>query len=190
MKYKNAKVISHPRAGSHYFAKLLNDNFFHKDNYLDLYAGHSEHHVVHLKTPNTAVFYIYRNNTDTIKSMFVMRDRLGLVANNIEEFRTKKLSKMHNRNIKSRALFNGKPVNIVDTYLSNKNLTIDEYLDQHKQFWNKKAMFIVNYQALQENFESCMLAIAQFLESDKTEFVNEHQRVGWHDAKDQKKIFS
>lgn len=190
MKYKTAKVISHPRAGSHYLAKLLNANFFHKDSYLELYAGHGSGHLQHLKSPSTAVFYIYRNSEDTIKSMFVLRDRFGLVADNIEEFKTKKLNEMHNKNISSNAVFNGKSVTDVDTYFSTIPLTIEEYLKEHREFWYRPGLFVVNYQALIEDFQQSMGAIAFHLGSDRREFINVTKRVGWYDASDEEKIFT
>ena len=190
MKYKHAKVVSHPRAGSHYLAKLLNINFFNKKSYLDLYAGHAKTHVTHLTVPSTAVFYIYRDNPSTIKSMYVLRDRFGLIADSLEEFKSKKLSNMHSRNIKSKAIFNGELITEVDTYFCNVNLTIEEYLNEHKKFWKPRANFIIFYPALIEDFENCMYAINQFLEGDKTEFIRETKRIGWYDAKEDKKIFS
>jgi len=190
MKYKTAKVIGHPRSGSHFLAKVLNDNFFHKKDYLKLYAGHSKTHVSQLKYPGTVVFYIHRNNEDTIKSMFILRNRLGLVANTIEEFKSKKLSDMHNKNIISEAICNGKLVTEVDTYLSTINLTIEEYLDEHKEFWRQKAMFIINYDALLKDYNKYMQEIATYIGSKRTEFIRETSRMGWYDKDDIKEILS
>ena len=191
MKYKNVKVVGHPRSGSHYLAQLLNINFYHHHDYLTLYAGHSKGHIAWLKQPSTAIIYIYRDNTDTIKSMFKLRDRFGLVAKDIKEFRTKRLSQMHNANIESKAIFKGKIVTVVDRYLSTIHLTIDEYLDEHKSYWSKKASFVVKYDALLEpHFQPTMLAIADFLGSENGEFIRETKRIGWYDASDEEKIFT
>jgi hypothetical protein len=194
MKYVAAKVISHPRAGSHYFAKLLNDNFFFRKDYLTMYAGHSKAHTAHLRSPGVAVFYIYRNNEDTIKSIFKIRDRFGLVANSIEEFKEKKLCDMRGNRIDSTAIYdNGntqKVVTKVDTYLPGINMTVEEYLNDHKKFWKTRAHFIIYYDALMQDFDNCMYAVNLFLGADKTEFVNETKRIGWYDAKEGGKIFS
>lgn len=188
MKYKTAKVVSHQRAGSHYLAKLLNDNFFHEKDYLSLYAGHSKGH--YKKYPGAVIFYIYRNNRDTINSIYNLRNRFGLIADSIEEFKTKKLSNMHSTNIVSKAMLNDKIVTDVDTYFSTVHVTIEEYLEEHKKFWNTRADFIVNYDALIQNFIPCMKAIAIFLGSELEDFKNEREQIGWHDAQYDKKIFS
>lgn len=197
MKYKNAKVISHPRAGSHYFAKLLNKNFFHRDNYLELYAGHSSAHKQHLNAPSTVVFYIYRNDEDTLKSMYKLRDRLGLKTRNFETFLTSRLKDMNDRSIKSEAIFNNgktkKIITAVDSYMGQFSVTPPEYLDIHKAFWmeiNRPNFLVVSYDSLINNFTEEMKLVAWFIESDKKEFKNIDQRIGWYDKRYEKKILS
>jgi len=197
MKYNTAKVISHPRAGSHYFAQLLNVNFFNKDSYLELYAGHSDHHKNWLNNPNTAVFYIYRNNEDTIKSMFNMRNRLGLVADNIKVFKSSTLKSMHNKNIKSETIRNvagnKELITEVDTFLAGYDQTPEEFLNSHKRKWLKLAnsnFYAVSYDVLKIEFKYEMLMIAKFLGSDKTEFTQEYNRIGWYDKNEPEKNFS
>jgi len=197
MKYKTAKVIAHPRSGSHYLAQLLNINFFHLPNYLPLYAGHGKHHLAHLKRPDTAVFYVHRNNEDSIKSMFVMRNRLGLVANSLEEFKNTKLSDMRSTNIKSEAIRNipgiREEIDIVDTYLGQFNSTPGDYLNEHKEFWKsllRQNYMCISYESLINNFDKTMLTIAKFLGSDKTAFIKDTTRVGWYDRNEPSRKFS
>ena len=196
MKYKAAKVISHPRAGSHYLAHLLNINFFHLPNYLPLYAGHSTAHMRYLDRPDTAVFYIYRDNVNTIESMYNMRNRFGLVANSFEEFKNTRLCDMHNVNIKSEAIKdNGikkELVSDVDTYLSRFDQTPEEYLNAHKKFWlniHQSNYHVLMYEDLLYEFEHTMEMIAWFLESSKHEFIQEEKRIGWYDKYDTKEKF-
>jgi len=197
MKYKTAKVIGHPRSGSHYLAQLLNINFFHLPTYLPLYAGHGEHHRKHLNSKNTAVFYIYRNNEDSIKSMFVMRNRLGLIAKDLEEFKKTKLSNMCSTNIKSEAVRNvpgqKEYINIVDTYLGQFKLTPEEYLNRHKNYWIdiiKPNYLKISYDDLLADFPNMIKYIAEFLDSEKTEFIKETERIGWYDRNEVKKILT
>lgn len=196
MKYKTAKVIGHPRSGSHYLARLLNINFFHLSDYLPLYAGHSTAHIRHFNDPNTAVFYIYRDNTNTITSMYTMRNRFGLVADSLEEFKNTRLCDMHNVNIKSKAIRNlgtrKEETTIVDTYLKRFDQTPEEYLNAHKKFWlglKHSNYYVVKYENLLYEFEHTMEMIAWFLESSKHEFVQEEERIGWYDKNDVKKSF-
>lgn len=197
MKYKTAKVISHPRAGSHYLAHLLNINFFHLPDYLPLYAGHSDGHKSHLKVPGTAVFYIYRKCEDSMLSMYNMRDRFGLVANSYEDFTQKTLKSMHSTNIKAETILNisghKNIITKVDTYLSSFNMTPKEYLKDHKEKWlSIEAInyYCIDYDDLINNFEDTMLNISKFLGSDETQFIQERQRIGWYDKNEHKENFS
>ena len=197
MRFNRAKIVSHPRAGSHYFAKLLNENFFHRKSYLDLYAGHSHSHTTHLRAASTAVFYIYRNNQDTIKSIYKLRDRFGLKADSLEEFVSSYLSDMDDKKIKSEAIYNSgnkkKVITEVDHYLGTHVLTIDSYLDMHKEFWfnlERYNYMIISYDSLMLDFQNTMEHIAKFLGSEKHTFTNELERIGWYDKKDTKKIFT
>lgn len=198
MKYKTAKVISHPRAGSHYFTKLLNDNFFHKKDYLELYAGHSNHHVTHLKSPSTAVFYIYRNNVDTLKSIFRMRDRFGIAPGSWGEFLNTPLNELNSTKIVSEAVFNNgekqKIVTEVDHYLGTHPHKVESFLNLHKVHWIKfieqPNFMIVSYDHLKEDFQEEMLKVAKFLGTDKTDFTQEKERIGWYDKSEREKNFS
>ena len=197
MKYHTAKVVGHPRSGSHYLAHILNINFFHRENHLALYAGHSKAHKIHLRSPGVAVFYTYRNNYDTICSMYKIRDRLGLKANSLEEFIQSKLSDMNDDNITSNAILNingnKKVVTDVDHYMGEHDLTPEEYLLKHKAFWlqiSADNYMPIFYDLLIADFKGTMLNIAKFLGSDKTVFINETSRVGWYDSKDEVKVFT
>jgi hypothetical protein len=197
MKYKTAKVIGHPRAGTHYLAKLLNMNFFHEDDYLKLYAGHSYAHVSNLKNRHTAVFYIYRGEADTLRSMWKLRNRFGLVAKNLKEFVTTPCNEMHNVKINSSAIFNnGKSkteVTQVDSYFANIKLTLPEYLNEHKKYWlaiDNSNFMPVYYDHLIDSFEFEMNDIARFLRSEKTEFIRETSRIGWYDKNEAEKNLS
>lgn len=197
MKYSFAKVIGHQRSGSHFFAKTLNDNFFHKENYLDLYTGHSRQHLQWIKHPNMCVFYTYRNTEDSVESMYRMRDRFGLVANSLEEFKTKKIKDMYSRKINANTIFyNGvseKLITEVDGFLSGINKTVENYLDSEKKFWlyySCPNYMPVSYDDLMEDYDSTMIRVAQFLGSDKREFTKEKSRIGWYDKSDIKQISS
>lgn len=197
MKYRNCKVVSHPRAGSHYLAHLLNINFYHFSNYLSLYAGHSSQHVSWLRQSSTCVIYIHRNIEDSVKSMFKLKNRFGLVCTTLQGFERNTLSDMHYKNIKSCAVVNiggnKRIVTDVDTALRNIQLTPGQYIQQHHNQWISRVepnFLPVSYENLTEFFDSTMLHIAQFLGSNKTTFTNETNRIGWYDNSEDKKIFT
>lgn len=197
MNFKTAKVIGHPRSGSHYLAHLLNINFFCYPTYLPLYGGHSNSHKNWLKDSSIAVFYIYRNNNSTIDSMYNLRNRFGLVADSIEEFKNSKLSDMHDKNIKSEAICNiqgnKQIVTDVDTYFKNINKTPEEFLNSHKEFWlseNKNNFLSLRYEDLLNDFEHTMKLIAWFLNSEAINFIQEKERVGWYSKDEPPKKFS
>jgi hypothetical protein len=199
MKYKTAKVVGHPRSGTHYLTHLLNVNFFHLKNYLPLYAGHSNHHKQWLTDGNTAVFYMFRNNKDTIQSIYNMKERFGLKANSMEEFLSTKLCDLKDTKQKCNAVRNVpgqyQEFHDSDGYLGSHNQTIEAYLDSHKRKWTNWCMFadngyIVRYENLINDFDNTMLNIAKFLKSNKTEFINESYRVGWYNKSDPEKKFA
>lgn len=197
MRFKTAKVISHPRAGSHYLTHLLNINFFNLPNYLPLYAGHSYSHKNLLKNNATAVFYIFRNDLDTIKSMYKLKNRWGLKAGSLKSFKSSTFKSMYNSNTESEVIRNiaGIKENFfgVDSFFSNVNLTPEEYLQEHKNFFlkiYKNNFYPVSYDKLIYNLNEEMLGISEFLESDKIKFITDSNRVGWYDKNDHKKFIS
>jgi len=187
MKFETAKVISHPRAGSHYLAWLLNNNFFHKNNYLELYAGHGKEHIKYLERKDTAVFYIHRDIKPTLASMYTLRDRLGLRCDSWEHFLSSKLKDLRCRKTIHRTCYDsGKDKTYVtdtDHYLGRFNLTPKEFLVGHKNYWTRihsDNYMVISYGALINNFEKEMIVIAKFLGSDKKEFINIEHRIGWY----------
>jgi hypothetical protein len=142
------------------------------------------------------VFYVYRNNADTLKSIYKLRDRFGLVADNFENFLNTKLSVMGNGSIKSEAVYssgdNKKIVTQVDSYLRSFDMLPEEYLEEHKKFWldiKCSNYMVIAYEDLIFNFQDTMYDIAMFLNSNQTVFKNETSKIGWYDKKDKKKNF-
>jgi len=187
MKFNVAKVISHPRAGSHYLAWLLNINFFYKDNYLELYAGHGKVHKRYLKEKEVAVFYVYRDLDPTLLSIYTLRERFGLKCDSWEHFLNTKLRDLNSRKTTPKAYYDsGKDrVYVTDTdhYLGRFDLTPIEFLKEHKDYWTNlrsSNYMVISYETLTNNFEEEMLKIAKFLGSDRKDFINTSRKIGWY----------
>ena len=123
--------------------------------------------------------------------MFNLRNRFGLACSTLSAFERNKLSYMHSTKGWSEAVRNidgnKEVVHDVDTALKNVDLTPGEYIYNHHVEWLDKPndnFHTVAYENLINNFEPTMLKIAKFLGSDKTEFLNESDRVGWYDVND------
>ena len=195
MKYKVVKIIGHPRSGTHWINRLIDLNFFDGTDYLRHYNGHLWGHQKrareYFQQSGLGVIYTYRNLSDTIKSIYRMRQRFGLDEDDFHKFSTTPMNKMYNPHIKvdvvRNTLKNKDEINKVDRLL-NRRETVSEYIKTHVQSWKvyiaKPNFMMLYYDDLVNDFEKTMLKISEFLESDKTTFKDEKRRVGWWDSQD------
>lgn len=189
MRNNKAKVVGHPRSGSHYFTHLIAINFFDGRDHLQYYGGHVSTKEHHIKTNTTSrYFYIYRNIEDTMKSMFNMRKRFGLDEDSFEIFKERTMVDMFNPSLTVKILVNtGDKITVytnVDSLFSRQNVTPSEYIAQHQKKWLEfvekyENLMAVRYEDLIENFDDTMLKVAKYMGSDKTEFENTTDRIGW-----------
>lgn len=198
MKYKTVKIPGHQRSGSHWINRLIDINFFNGSDYTRHYGGHPWGNEAranqYLNTKGQAVFYTHRNLEDAINSAYRIRHRLGLDEDDYEKFKTTPMKNMHNKNLKAEAIVNDakntRVVRTVDTLLEHRTETIGEYLSAHYNSWkvheDKDNFMFICYDDLVNDFQGTMLKIAKFLGSNKTEFVDETKRVGWHEKEDNK----
>lgn len=185
MKYKRVKVFGVYRSGTHYISALVAKNFFNTENYLHFYSGHSHHHI---ESKDTLNIYIHRNFEDTAKSLFVIRKRMGIKTDDYNVFLNSKLSCLWTNKIDSEIKTNflvRKGIrNEICKDFSKKNITFKDFWSKHVKFWLGKSksidnILVVRYEDLLENFHETMMIIANKLGSDKTEFVNIKEKVGW-----------
>lgn len=196
MKYKTVRIPGHPRSGSHWINHLIDINFFDGSDYIRHYGGHpwgnEQRSLNYLSQPGQAVLYTYRNREDAVNSVYRMRHRFGLDRDNYEEFKNTPMRQMYNPNLKFEAVVNKinktESVTQVDRLFALRTETIGKYLTAHKQSWKQhegRANFMfVCYDELVSDFQGTMLKIAKFLGSDKTKFIDEENRVGWHEVQD------
>lgn len=192
MKFKDLKVYSHPRTGSHYAAALISTNFFNEQNYLKFYRGHLPYGMSlnpkrATTNSNTAFIYIRRNFNDTAKSIFKLRDRFGLNVPNYDKFMITPYSKMWSghKEVKviRETLTDLEKVEGISSFFRNVSMTPKDYHKWHFESWSKikqqNNIFIISYDKLKEDFNAEMSRLAKFLGSDKTNFINIDKKVGW-----------
>jgi hypothetical protein len=195
MKYKRVEINGHQRAGNHYLAYLINENFLGLENFNELikHAGHKygyKHGKFH---KDVFYIYIYRNFEDTAKSFFKIRGRFCIGTDNLEDLLgDKKMSEYASKNVSpdiqldkvTAEIFkkSGDSVKRRSPFaFQYKTLSLKEWHSRHIKSWLKLELdnlICVKYEDLINDFHNTMLKIAKKLGSDKTEFVNIDKRVG------------
>ena len=188
MKYDSIRITGHQRAGTHYIAAIICKNFLNTDNYREYYLNHKLPDVV--KRNNIAYIFTWRNFHDTAKSVFNMRDRFGLQVDDFSTFLKTKYNKMWRNmpfdGIKIRWPDGDVKVNYnVSGYFKKIKHTPKEWWIRYHKQWakverQKPNVIRVDYDMLVNNFQSTMLGIATKLGSDKKEFMNITEKIGWN----------
>lgn len=184
MGYKDFKVASFPRSGTHYLLALLNLNFWQGGNYCK-YLYRSTGHKLHLEEegdPDWAIFYIWRLFDGVAASVFAMRDDWCLDEDDYQRFLQRPLGEMYNPARAGCACLNGEPRRGVNSTFEDNPFILREAWKNHIATWTGKQLpnlFVVSYDRLLSNFDDEMLEIAEFLGSKKREFKNIKKRVGW-----------
>lgn len=190
MRYENVAVFGFYRAGTHYLAALLARTFFNTQKYLPFYAGHGKKPN---RDRNTLNIYVYRNFDDTAKSMFRLRERMGIDTDDYNHFISSKLCDIWSPKCRPRAKVNYLYNEIVRTDVCSDfkgvNKTFKELWEDHVAYpmltREHPNIHILRYEDLTDNFEDTIICIAKALGSDKREFVNIKERVGWYNASKQ-----
>lgn len=193
MKFKTAKVFSHPRSGSHYVTALISTNFFDSDNYLKFYNGHVPWGMaidpadVSSNHPNTGHIYIHRDFDGVSKSIYKLRNRFGLDTPAYEEFLKKTYKSMWTGKLKvnviRKTLTETSKVSSASELFKLVGMLPAEYHKYHIDSWRsiskRENVLLVSYDRLMDNFDDEMSKIANFLESDVKSFENIERKVGW-----------
>jgi hypothetical protein len=190
MKFQGIEFHSHQRSGSHYVAAVITKNFLGTDDYLPYYKNHFIGDHVHQAVwgnPNVAFVYVWRNQESVLSSMWNFRRRLGLTrCESYEDFRSKPAHQMYERGVCDAqyvGLRDTRATTGVSLYFSNVSVSPEEHWKLHKLFWEmleaRPNVKLVNYDQLVGDFNRTMQGVADWLGSDRTEFENIEQRVGW-----------
>ena len=190
MKYNIVQVCGHPRSGTHYIAALIHKNFFNKEgSYLECYGTHKIGSKMKIRS-SVGYIYVWRNFKDLSESFYNMRHRFGVPnETSYKEFLRTKYSDIWTRdvgkfkikiNTGEEETFNTNVCNLV----KNSQMTPSEYWLSHMKSWVKLSesfdnIFIVGYNEIRKYFEETMIEIADYLKSNKTEFVDVKEKVGW-----------
>ena len=190
-KYDKIQVCGHPRSGTHYIAALVCKNFFNtKDgSYLECYGTHKTGDTIKIR-PNILYVYVERRFQDVVKSFYVIRHRFGIPDEiSFEEFFKSKYSNMWTRNVgKFKIKINTGDKDTYNTNVCNlfRDITMAPraYWEHHINTWIKARskhnnIVIISYNKTLLNMNYSMRKVANCLGSDKTEFIDVKDKVGW-----------
>jgi len=193
MKYSDVHVYSHQRSGSHYVTALVDANFFNGRDYIRHYKNHPigpqvVNQIVNL--PQVLFLYVWRDFYKTAQSIFKQRKRFGLHVESYDDFLASPYNQMWSNenefdvvtdyNYLNRA---GQEVG-VSYYFANINMTPKKFWEEHLAFWRGVAaehenVHLMKFDDLLDDFNGELAKLAKAVGSDKTEFVNIEERVGW-----------
>jgi len=187
MEEKKVLVFGHHRSGNHYLCALVNVNFFGKEDYR-FFCNGRQHALIRGVPKKKKYLYIYRNFEDVSKSVFNMRARFGLEVDTYEEFLSKRYCDMYTGKIAVNLHVNIMSKQFKDRsssiFFHNIKRTPKEWHDFHLEHHfrideNLDDLLLVSYDDLKTDFQAEMLKIAQHLGSDKTQFDNIDEKVGY-----------
>lgn len=189
MRFSSLRLTGHQRSGTHYVAAVISLNFLGSFDYKNIYLNHKLPEVVKIK--NIGYLYVFRNFNDVANSVFKMRGRFGLQANDFNSFLNTKYNKMW-----SNEPYNG--INIYDVdgrhktdfkvsnYFKKIKHTPKEWWTRYYKSWEKAErkkpnVIKVSYDHLINDFEAEMTHICRTLACPKplTGFKNIERRIGW-----------
>jgi hypothetical protein len=189
MRFSELEIHSHQRSGSHYVAAVVAKNFLGTDDYLPYYKNHFINEYVYRdvwRRPNVGFIYVWRNWEDVVRSMWRFRSRLGLRSASKSEFENRPARELwrpgrcdaHYVGIRDTRATTG-----ISFYFRDVPLSLRRHWQAHKNFWEtlgaKENVKLVCYDDIVADFNGTMLDIAKWIGSDKTEFENIKQRIGW-----------
>lgn len=188
MKYKDFHIRSFPRSGNCYLKYLIVHNFWGQAS---VEAGRVYHRPLH-SIPNTkgmAFFYLWRRFESVAKSLYRVREQFGFNTSvAYKDFLTKplcslaKVDKPHNWKINRQTYVEDAKSGRVRSWL-DVDKTLYESWEEHVRLGmiaarSAKNVMLVCHDQLLTEFDLMMLAIADFLGSDKREFEDTTTRVG------------
>jgi hypothetical protein len=195
MKYKAVEVKGHQRAGNHYLAYLINENFFNLPNFYEFFKQGSHvfgnQHIVF--KDDVLYIYIHRDFESTAKSLFKIRGRFCIGTENIDDLLSdKKMGEYASKEIETNIALDkytaeafrkaGDSINRKSPFTYTfKNLSLREWHSKHINSWLKISrpnLIFIKYEDLVHDFDNTMLYIAEKLGSDNKKFTNIDKKVG------------
>jgi len=181
----NIEIWGHQRSGNHYLAALVNKNFLHLKDYTVLLGGHNllEHPIKEKK-----YLYIHRNFNDVSKSVFVLKERFGLVVDSYDEFLISKYSDMYHKGLKSKVKFN----TLIESGISEGTSSFFKNIRMTPFKWHKKHIsvsshaagkhgniYLISYDDIKSKFITEMERISAFLGIPIVDLQNVEEKVGY-----------
>lgn len=195
MNYRTVEVKGHQRAGNHYLAYLINENFFELPNFYEFFKNGShkfgnQHSVFQ---QDVLYIYIYRDFYTTARSLLKIGGRFSIGTTDINDLLfDKKMSDYASDKVvpnialdkftqeafnKARDSKNRRSSFAFDF----KNMSLKEWHTKHVNSWlkiDKPNLTFIKYEDIVNDFDNTMLYIAEKLGSDKTTFKNTKKQVG------------
>jgi hypothetical protein len=183
MRFRDFRVSSFPRSGTHYLLKVLGDNFWPgASKYWKRFTIHALQFAEE-EDRTLAIFYISRNFESVARSCFRLRKFWRFDEDDYGRFLERPLREMYNPELPGIAYRDGvrhrqggRP------RFSQHTNTLYELWQAHNLTWARKRLpnlFIVFYEDLISNFVGTMTEIAEFLGSSRRTFADVPEHVGW-----------
>jgi len=195
MDYNKVEIKGHQRAGNHYLAYLINNNFFNYDNYYSLFNnGNHKFGYEHTSfNSDTLYIYIYRNLEDTAKSFLKIRGRFCIGTSKLDDLLSDKPMRLYaskkeavgivlDRDAIEAFKRAGDSVHRRSNFtFTFGDLTFREWHSKHISSWTnikRDNLIFIRYEDLIQDFHNTMLYISRKLGSDRTNFINMDKRLG------------
>ena len=193
--YTRCRVVSHPRAGSHWLYHLLRHNLVTRHAMaVDIEYGNHPFGSAWELERDVLTVYIHRGQAATIDSIWRMRHRFGLDEYDREAFTDRWLCEMWSPDVRHRcAIVSADGAETVseggpDTLLRDDARTLPEYLRDHVNSWTRfvsnvnafgpAPLAVVAYEDLRNDLDGTLAPIARQLGSDLSTF-EDVRSVGW-----------
>jgi len=172
-KYKKIQTYGHPGSCSYYIDKLIHKNFFNSEG--SKYERYKSGDEIIIE-PDILYVYVERKFRYLIKYFYDIKHIYG-IPNDIsfEVFYKTKYSNMWRMN----SIRNNICILFKDIKMAPR-----AYWEHHINTWikaskNNKNIVMISYDKTLINMNSTMKKIATYLGSDKTEFIDVKDKVGW-----------
>jgi len=204
-KFKNLKLVTHPRSGTHWILKTILSNFqtpYH--NYWKMFGGHATLKDIRKKYRNTAIIHASRDIEKVLISVFRMRDRNGLNINNFSEFLRTPYNKMihFHPGEQCEIIYNGKRNFLIDAGMDKnvlREISHEKYLVQQpkyswiqnqamtppalwlhpNKFWRQHADLNITYENMAKDQTAILDSIAKLVKWPRKDNVYITTPTGW-----------
>ena len=195
MNYKTVEIKGHQRAGNHYLAYLVNENFFNLPNFYAFFKnGSHKFGYQHTRFDDSTLYiYIHADLNTTAQSLLKIRGRFSIGTDNIEDLLSdKKMGEYASKDVKPNIALDKFTQEAFDKANDSKdrrsnfafdfkNMSLKEWHTKHVNSWlsiERPNLIYVKYEDLINNFDNTMQSIANKLGSDRKTFINTDKQIG------------